>query len=259
VFAVGAERMTRSQFDRFVANLPENVRKEIQTPEGKRKLANQLVEVKALAQEARKRGIAERAEVKQQVALQVENVLASTLYQELLTSAKPDEATLRKYYDEHPQEFEQAKARHILVRFQGSRVPLKPDQKDLTEAEALAKTQELRKRITAGEDFAAVAKAESDDVGSGAQGGDLGSFGRGRMVPVFDQAVFTQPIGEISEPVKSQFGYHLIQVQERTARPFEAVKAELERKYGPEAAKKALDEIKKNTTVVIDEAYFGKQ
>ena len=99
-------------------------------------------------------------------------------------------------------------------------MPVKPNQPDLGEEDALAKTKAIRERLVKGEDFAAVAKAESDDTGSGAQGGDLGTFGHGRMVPVFEETAFKLPIGEVSQPVKSQFGWHLIQVQERTVKNF---------------------------------------
>jgi peptidyl-prolyl cis-trans isomerase C len=71
----------------------------------------------------------------------------------------------------------------------------------------------LREEIVAGKAFEEVAKAVSK-CPSGRNGGDLGFFGRGRMVPEFDQAAFTQPVGEISEPIKTQFGYHLLVVTE---------------------------------------------
>ncbi|MFN9691490.1 MAG: peptidylprolyl isomerase [Vampirovibrionales bacterium] len=71
----------------------------------------------------------------------------------------------------------------------------------------------LREEIVAGKEFAEVARTVSK-CPSGRNGGDLGFFGRGRMVPEFDQAAFTQPVGEISEPIKTQFGYHLLVVTE---------------------------------------------
>lgn len=73
----------------------------------------------------------------------------------------------------------------------------------------------LKARIEAGEDFGAVAKAESR-CPSGQRGGDLGEFPRGAMVPEFDQAVFTGEIGKVLGPVRTQFGYHLIEVTSRT-------------------------------------------
>lgn len=100
-----------------------------------------------------------------------------------------------------PTSEEQVWARHILVD---------------TEGEAVA-VEDLLKN---GSDFARLAREFSKDTGSGAQGGDLSWFGKGAMVPEFEAVAFSLPIGEISEPVKSQFGYHIIQVLGRQELPF---------------------------------------
>ncbi|MCC6388956.1 MAG: peptidylprolyl isomerase [Bryobacterales bacterium] len=257
VFKVGSESYTRAQFDQLIASLPERVQAEVRGP-NKRKLADQLVELKVASQEARRRKLELDPKVKQQIALQTDNLLANALFMEVLDATKPTEADVKGYYETHKSEYEQVKARHILIRFQGSRVPLRANTKDLTEAEALAKCQELQKRIAGGEDFAAVAKSDSDDTGSGANGGDLGSFSHGQMVPQFDQTVFSLPVGKISDPVKTPFGYHLIQVQEHDNKNLEEVKSQIEQKLKPELAKKQIEELKKSTTITLDDAYFSK-
>ena len=136
-------------------------------------------------------------------------------------------------------------------------MPLKKDKKELTEEEALAKAQEIRKKLLAGEDFATLAKAESDDAGSGANGGDLCTFGHGRMVPAFESVAFTIPVGEISEPVKSQFGYHIIKVESRGEKSLVEVKAEIERKLDGEAVKKIMDDLRTAANVKMNEDFFG--
>jgi peptidyl-prolyl cis-trans isomerase C len=88
-----------------------------------------------------------------------------------------------------------ASARHILV-----------DSEDLC--------NELKTRIEGGEDFAALA-SEYSSCPSGKQGGELGSFGRGQMVPEFDQVVFSAPVNQVQGPVRTQFGYHLLEVTSR--------------------------------------------
>lgn len=257
VLTIGGDSMTQAEFEGLLASLPANVRQDVDAEGGKRRLAERIVEIRALAQEARRRGINNRPSVQQQIRLNQDNLLASLLFQDLLAASKPTDADLAKYYEEHRKEYDEATARHILIRFKGSRVPLKPDQQDLTEEEALAKTAELRKRITDGEDFAVVAKAESDDTGSGQQGGDLGSFGRGQMVDVFENAVFTQPVGEVSEPVKSPFGYHLIQVQKRSAKTLDEVKEQIEKALAPEGAQKSITAIKSAAKSSLADSYFG--
>lgn len=89
----------------------------------------------------------------------------------------------------------QASARHILVSTE-------------------EKANELKTAIQNGADFGQVAK-ENSSCPSSRDGGNLGSFGRGQMVPEFDQVVFSAPVGEVQGPVKTQFGYHLVEVTER--------------------------------------------
>jgi parvulin-like peptidyl-prolyl isomerase len=86
-----------------------------------------------------------------------------------------------------------------------------------TREEAIALAEELRTRIEGGEDFAALAAEYSSDLSNAAEGGDLGWFGRGAMVAPFEEAAFALPVGQVSEPISTSFGIHLIQVDERDA------------------------------------------
>lgn len=118
----------------------------------------------------------------------------------------------------------QLRARHILLSFPDNATE---EQRDSVEALA----EELRQRIAGGEDFAALAREYSDDPGSGAQGGDLGTFGRGRMVPSFEEAAFDLEEGEISDPVESPYGLHIIQVQERITQDFASNRDRFEQQH----------------------------
>lgn len=134
-----------------------------------------------------------------------------------------EEAEARGYYDENPAEFEkpeQVLARHIL-RKTGER----------SDEEVLAEVQDIKRRIEGGEDFATLAGEMSEDPGSAANGGELPPFGRGAMLPPFENASFSAPLNTLTEPVKTTFGYHLIEVLDRTeagAQPFEEVRARIE-------------------------------
>ncbi len=99
-----------------------------------------------MAQEARKRKLDESAEAKQMIAIQSDSFLANAWPRRFPTTTQFTDLDLRAYYDTHKDEFEEAKGGHILIRFKGSKVPLKPNEKDLTEAEALAKAQDIRKQ-----------------------------------------------------------------------------------------------------------------
>ena len=114
------------------------------------------------------------------------------------------------YYQDHREEFrqeEEACASHILVKVKGGEAP-----DGHPEAEAQKIAQGLLDQVKAGGDFAALAKKSSEDQGSAQNGGDLGCFAPGRMVPEFDDAVFALQPGQVSELVKTSFGYHVIRL-----------------------------------------------
>ncbi len=256
VLTIGAEKITAGEFDQLIEALPEQARAQIRGPR-KRQFAEQLVQVKVMYQEAHKRKLDENPAVQRQLELQRENLLASLLLQDMTANAQVDDATAQQYYEQHKADYESVHARHILIRMKGSALPIQPGKKELSEEEALAKAEEIRKKLLAGEDFAALAKAESDDVRSGANGGDLGLLKHNQTVPPFDQAVFSLPPGQLSEPVKTQYGYHIIKVEQHEVKPFDEVKADVAKKVRPELAHSAMENLQKQATVIIDDSYFG--
>ena len=256
VIAVGDMTITAAQFNQIIEALPEQYRA-VARGSGRKQFADNIVRIVVLAQEGKRQKLDESPTYRTQSMFEDANLLANMTYEDIGKNAKLDEADVRKYYEAHKGEFEQVHARHILIRVQGSTAAVRPGQKDLTDAEALAKAQDLRKRIVAGEDFAGLARQESDDTGSGAKGGDLGFFRRGQMVPSFEQAAFALQPGELSEPVKSPFGYHLIRVEAKESKSFEDVRPELERRMRPEQAQKTLEELQKKTPAVLDPEFFG--
>ena len=119
------------------------------------------------------------------------------------------DADAQDFYAKNPDKFQQpesVRASHILL--------MTKDKDEAAKKAAKTKIDELLKRAKAGEDFAALAKANSDD-GSASQGGDLGPFQRGRMVPEFDKVAFSLKPGEISDVVTTEFGYHIIKLTEK--------------------------------------------
>jgi len=256
VLTVGNEKITRAQFEELLAALAETGR--AVPPEQKRQMAQQLGELKVVAMEARKRKLDQAGPIRQLITVQSDSVLAQALSNQITSELKPDDAAYHAYYDEHKAQYETVTASHILIRFKGSQVAVRPGEKDLTEEEALAKAQDIRKKLQAGGDFAALAKTESDDTSNSEKGGSLGNFGHGRMVAPFDQAAFSLPVGQISEPVKSQFGYHIIKVEAHVSKTFDEAKPDIEKRIKPQMTRDAIDKIKKQVPVTLDESYFGK-
>jgi peptidyl-prolyl cis-trans isomerase D len=137
-----------------------------------------------------------------------------------------DEPRVRKAYDDNASRYhlpERVRARHVLIQ-------LAKDAPADQEEKARAKAQEVLARLRKGDDFAKVAEEASDDPGSKTRGGDLGFFMRGQMVPPFEQAAFTLEPGALSDLVRSDFGFHVIRVEEKQAaqdKSFDDVKQEL--------------------------------
>ena len=138
---------------------------------------------------------------------------------QLAAKVPADEAAQRAWYEEHKEEYtqpEQVHARHILVKTEGR-----------TDAEAQKILEGARARLAKGEDFAALARELSEEPAAKTSGGDLGFFGRGQMVPAFEEAAFSAPPNTLAGPIKSDFGWHLIQVLEKRpagTQPFEQVR-----------------------------------
>ena len=252
VIQVGDVKITSHQMGQILDIYPESQRVFANGP-GRSQFIDQVVRMLLLAEEGRRRKLTETDAYKNQLIYSTASILASQTDAAIKRQVSEDEALLKSYYEVHKSEYVQVHARHILIRMQGSPVTLAPGQKDLTEAEALAKAQEIRQKLVQGGDFAELARAESSDLGSSSKGGDLGFLKHGQTVPSFEDAAFALPDGGLSEPVKTPYGYHLIKVEERRpTRTFEELRPELERNLGNDASRKFVENLKAKSKVVID-------
>lgn len=138
------------------------------------------------------------------------DLTAQQMFAELTKITEPDEKQVRAFFEEHRAEMkrpEEIQVRHILIKVpQGAEAS--------TVSSARLRLEAMRTRIAQGEDFASVARSGSEDA-SASQGGDLGYFPRGRMLPEFDAAAFALAPGAVSEPVRTAVGWHLIYLQNR--------------------------------------------
>lgn len=168
-----------------------------------------------------------------------------------IAEASDDE--IAAYYKENAAQFttdEEVTARHILI---GAK-----DADDTAKAAAKAKAEGLRKELIAGADFAELA-AKNSDCPSKAEGGSLGSFGRGRMTPAFDTAAFALATNEISEVVETTYGFHIIQVTDRApggrrelAELRDQLSEQLTMQKRNEAFEKVVDGLRAKATIVMD-------
>ena len=154
--------------------------------------------------------------------------------------AKVDEKEAREFYDKNPNLFKAMKASHILAKYKDVEAGKEPTQED--KDEALARIKEAQKMLADGKSFEDVAK-EKSDCPSGKQGGDLGEFGEGQMVPEFEKALLALEEGQISEPVESRFGYHIIKSGGKSNKSFEEVKERVIASMSAQKGQKLIDEV----------------
>lgn len=256
ILAIGADQLTLGQYNEIIDTLPAQYQTAARGPQ-KRQIADQIVRLRIMAREGQKRGLEKDPVVQRQLAFQREQILANAAFVDMQKKVVVSDADARKYYDDHKSEYESIKGAHILIRYKGSPVPMRPGTKEMTEEESLAKATELKRKLDGGADFGTLAKLESDDIGSGANGGDLGTFKRGQMVGPFETAAFAAPVGKVTDPIKTQFGYHLIKIESKDATTFEAAKPGIVAKLGPDTAKKEADDLHDKTKVVYNDAFFG--
>ncbi|MCS7048480.1 MAG: peptidylprolyl isomerase [Verrucomicrobiae bacterium] len=166
----------------------------------------------------------------------------------------PTDDELQQFYNTHREQFREpqmVRARHILVR-------VLPQATAEEKAAKKAQIEALRTRLVEGEDFAKLAREFSEDTGSARNGGDLGFFPQGAMVPEFDVAAFTLETNELSEIITTQFGYHVLQVTDKKpARevPLEEVKdrlaTHLKRQKGIESAQQYINQLRAAAQIEI--------
>ena len=185
------------------------------TEQGRKLILDDVISMRLYALEGEAQKLDEAPEFQAALANTKRAMLAQSAMREVMKGVTISDDEAKKFYDENPKMFtqpERVHARHILV----------------SDDETLAKVQA---ELASGVSFDAVAKKYSTDPGSAINGGDLGEFPRGVMVPEFEKAAFdlVNP-GDVSEPVKSQFGIHIIKLEEKIPEgvaPFEEVKAQI--------------------------------
>jgi hypothetical protein len=255
IITAGDIVIKQSEFESALKTLPAEYQSYAMGP-GKKQFGEDYLRMKMLAEMGYKAGLQNDPAVQQQLALMKDNLVANAQLAQIDKSVTLSDADLQKMYDENKKDYEQVKAKHILIAFKGSPAA-QPGKPELTEDQAKAKAEALKKQIEGGAKFEDVAKKESDDTGSGANGGELGAFGHGQMVPEFENAAFAGKVGDVIGPIRTQYGYHLIRVESHEYTPFATVKATIEKKEHQKALQTKLDAMKTDAKPVFSDTYFA--
>lgn len=231
---IGGQVLTDADVDALLESMPAQQKMQFQlSPEGRPRLVQQLTEMMLLAGKARQLGLDKSPVFKANLRRTSDALLSQELmkqYQsDLQEKVKVSDEQVKAYFESHKDQFKKGEtfdARHILVgkRAEGA-------EKERTEEELAARVKEVQAELAAGKPFEELVDKYTDDSGSKAQKGLYTGIGRGKFVPEFEAAAFSQELGKVGEPVKTAYGFHIIRVEKRTPAAdaaFEEVKAQVQ-------------------------------
>ncbi len=232
---VNGTSITSDEFQKRMERLTREGQGNFDSPEGKEELLDILISREVLSQEGKRLGLDKKKEVKERIDDLTKEVLISEAVNQIATEKLTD-AEMKKYYNKNKADFKEVHANHILVK---------------SEEEA----KEIKKKLDQGGDFAALAKEKSTDPGSAPRGGDLGFFTKDRMVKAFSDAAFALKVNEISKPVQSPFGFHIIKVVEtKDAKNFEELTPPQLQNLRGTMINQEIDQLKEKAKVKVNKS-----
>ena len=233
--------ITDAEIDAFISNLPREQQMYAQNPQFRQQCLDEILAIHLYAKMGKEENLEETEEFKTFMANAKKDILAQLAMRKVLMAVTVSEEECKEYYENNKSQFEKpatVSAKHILVA-------------DEEECEKILSS------IKSGEKEFEQAAREFSTCPSGAKGGDLGTFGKGQMVPEFEQAAFAAEIGEVTEPVKTQFGYHIIKVEDKAEggiAEFEMVQSRIRKMV----MQKKQNETYSATVETLKEKYLNK-
>lgn len=252
VATIDGDTITLQEFNRELDKIPMNMKMLVATETGKRNYLDRLIVKKLLLKEASKAKVESEKEFQDRlIDIKEQLLIESVLKKKITADTKQTDEDLKKYYEEHKEEFKKDReisTRHILLK---------------TEDEA----KQVQARLKSGEDFADLAKRYSIDPNAKVSGGEIGFHPKGTLLPEYEAAAYKlTKVGETSGIVKTQFGYHIIRLEGTKPPsyvPFEEVKEFLKQKIAQDKQKeileKYIEELKKNAKITINEANLKEE
>ncbi len=236
------------------------------------KVLQDMINDKLVDQKAQKINLRTDKEFQAQLKEHLNGLVLRKMYQELVTNqATVTEEEIKKYYEDNQEKLfkqpEEIKASQILIKVEEDST-IKDEKKRAKKAdrEANKRLKELQKRIKQGEDFAELAKKFSKDAATREKGGDLGYFPKGKKVKELEEVAWNLEIGEISQPVKTAFGYHIIKLEDKRPEGYqpldekltETIKTRLKRDKEQKRSVEFLDSLQAGTKYMFNEKILSQ-
>jgi len=267
VLTIGTEKITRARFELIKRGLPPQY---VGAPQqmGEKGFANSYGMFRGLALLAEREKLEQSSEFKEQLNfLRIELLARLAISTLQMKTQSVTEEEVKAYHAANGAEFQQAQVKAIYVALNptaqaapaaspGAPAPKSDPPKSRSDQEARKLALELRQKILAGGDFAALAKAQSDHQASAEKGGELGNIRRNQLPPNLDKVVFSLKPKEVSEPVKEGQGYYIFQVEQYRPVSLDEATATIRSTLQQKKFTDALEVVKKEFPVVLNEKFF---
>jgi hypothetical protein len=239
--------ITREQYEAILKTFPEADRLRYVEPEYRRGLVNELIRIWVLCTEARKNGIAIPNDYESQKGY----------YQKYAQQigALVNEEAVRKYYDDHIDDFTALGFSHILILNGDSPITPYPGVERLPYKEAEALAKEVKAKLNAGGDWNELSKKYSQAIDIKDKGGSAGYLLKGRFEKSIENALFALKLGEISDVVGSVYGFHILRLDDKQVKPFEELHDPIRQKLVTDEVNRQLDLKVKAAGVTVDESF----
>ena len=265
VLTIGEKKFTAAEFEKIVAALPPQFRATLPSL-GKKGFAEQFANLYALAMEGEKRQLDQTEEFQQMMDFDRRVLLAQVAMTELAAeSGAVGIEEVNYYYQTHQQDFEQVKVTGIYIPFAPptsaskgipQTISAKPE---YTEQQAQRKALELRARIQAGQNMAALAKTDSEHP-TASKGGDFGYFGRNQnqtqLPPGILNALFSLQPNKVSAPLKDRYGFFIFRVEDKRVQPIEELQEAIQASLGRQKLNRRIETVQESYPVVMNPNYF---
>src|SRR5579864_2632911 len=205
----------------------------------------------ALAEEAKREHVGVSLQSAKLSEVDLDNALVGELIQKIARETQPTEADIQSYYKAHQSDFEQVKARHILI----SDATALASRSQRTAADAKTKAEEIASQLKRGADFATLAATDSDDPYTKDKGGDLGYVSHHQLEPAMDSALWSLQSEQVGAPIEGRFGYEIVKVEDRRTLPLDAVRESIVGNLNAAALERKQQEIVAAAHIRMEPAY----
>jgi parvulin-like peptidyl-prolyl isomerase len=267
VMTVGDIKITARDVEEFLSALPAQYR-EFYAKQGKAQIPDLLITNKLFSQEAVKRGLDKQKSVQRSMQIARESILVAAVQDQIAAESKMTDEQAAQYLQANKLVYEEAHVKRIILAHK-SALPLWAGKEFPTKEEAQKKADEIKKKLAEGVEFEELAAKFSDDTMTSGKGGDIGFVRRPTqqksqnakpgdvpITPPVESAIFSIPVGSVSEVIDGPFGFEIVKVEDRHLPKVAEIKEEMEARARMDKTEALMRELRSKSSITVDQGYF---